>query len=225
MITYSNIITRKTACEILSEHVGRDLSRLAKAHGVTIIGKSGNINKGWRGLACERIAGVAPNNRKAPNGLGWEVKAVSYYCKDGIWFPKETMAITMIDYDDLDNDDFFHSHLWSKMKSLIFCPVSWEGKHSIHSRLLKVTAFDFLKTDHLINECRKDYEFIRNKLKTYGTKSLTSRDGQYIQARTKGAGHGSTTRAFYAKKSFLEDICPPFYEEQAVEVFGERVAI
>jgi len=204
------VITRRTACDTLEKYKGQELSLLAKAHDITIVGDSGGINKGWRGLTLEKVVGLQPNNKKAPNGLGWELKTVAYYEKNGMWQPKETMAITMIKYEDLEKDDFFHSHLWEKMKSLIFCAVSWEGKNSTHSSLLKITAMDFLETDELINEVKEDYEFTRNKLITHGKEALTSRDGKYVQARTKGAGHGSTSRAFYARKCFLESICPPF---------------
>jgi hypothetical protein len=30
--------------------------------------------------------------------------------------------------------------------------------------------------------------------------------GQFIQPRTKGAGHGSTSRAFYARTQFISQI-------------------
>ncbi|OWY24453.1 hypothetical protein C7N43_29785 [Sphingobacteriales bacterium UPWRP_1] len=58
----------------------------------------------------------------------------------------------------------------------------------------------------LIKEIQADYEFIRNKLKTQGFAALTGKDGKWIQARTKGAGHGSTSRAFYARKSLIKEI-------------------
>jgi DNA mismatch repair protein MutH len=35
---------------------------------------------------------------------------------------------------------------------------------------------------------------------------LTGKDGKWIQARTKGAGHGSTSRAFYARKCLIKEI-------------------
>jgi DNA mismatch repair protein MutH len=204
------MLTRRNACDTLTKYLGRDLRPLAEQHGVTVMAENGNINKGWKGLACEVLAGITPNNRKAPNGLGFEMKSVAYYLKNGLWMPKETMAITMVKPEDFIKDEFLKSHLWEKLKSLIFCVVSWHGRNNPMSRLLKVTALDFLEDDNLIKEIEKDYEFIRNKLKMQGFKSLTSRDGKYVQARTKGAGHGSTSRAFYARKNFLEAICPSF---------------
>lgn len=36
--------------------------------------------------------------------------------------------------------------------------------------------------------------------------SLTGRDGKWIQARTKGQGHGSISRAFYARTTLVKKI-------------------
>jgi len=61
-------------------------------------------------------------------------------------------------------------------------------------------------SDTLIKEIEEDYEFIRTKLIDKGFSSLTGRDGKWIQARTKGAGHGSISRAFYARKELIKEI-------------------
>ena len=47
---------------------------------------------------------------------------------------------------------------------------------------------------------------VEKKLTEKGFSSLTGKDGKWIQARTKGAGHGSTSRAFYARKGLIEAI-------------------
>jgi DNA mismatch repair protein MutH len=57
-----------------------------------------------------------------------------------------------------------------------------------------------------IKEIQEDYELIRQKLITQGFESLTGKDGKWIQTRTKGAGHGSTSRAFYARKELVKVI-------------------
>jgi DNA mismatch repair protein MutH len=203
------ILTRHNALEALYEQKGKELSSFADRHGVTIVGDSGKINKGWKGLVCEGIAGLGLNTSKAPNGLGFELKSVPYYEKNGFWVPKETMAITMLNQEDLIAHSFFQSCLWEKIKSMIFCITSWNGRNSTTSTLLGVRSFDLMKNDICIKGAEEDYEFIREKLRTKGYKALTSKDGYWIQARTKGAGHGSTSRAFYAKKTFLAALLPP----------------
>jgi DNA mismatch repair protein MutH len=39
-----------------------------------------------------------------------------------------------------------------------------------------------------------------------GFDALTGDTGKYVQARTKGRGHGSTSRAFYARALFVAHI-------------------
>jgi len=116
------------------------------------------------------------------------------------------MAITMINPEELKKHSFFESHCWAKLKAIIFCAVAWHGQNANRAELIKVTSLDFSETDELIQEIKADYDFIRNKLIKKGFKSLTGKDGKWIQARTKGAGHGSTSRAFYARTSLVKKI-------------------
>jgi len=44
---------------------------------------------------------------------------------------------------------------------------------------------------------------IREIIRTKGVDALTGDTGKYVQARTKGRGHGSTSRAFYARPAFV----------------------
>jgi len=199
------MITKIVAIKNLSKYIGKDLSKLAKQFGITTYIK-GKQNKGWKGLTLERLAGLSTNNSPAPNGLGFELKSTAYIYKDGIYKPKETMAITMINPAKLKQDSFYKSHCWEKLKSIVFCAVSWYGQHNEKSELLKVTSFDFLEEKKLIDEIEADYDFIRDKLITKGFSSLTGKDGKWIQARTKGPGHGSISRAFYARKNLLNEI-------------------
>ena len=54
---------------------------------------------------------------------------------------------------------------------------------------------------------KADYETVQECLNDpkRGFKALTGRMGVFIQPRTKGAGHGSTSRAFYARPKFLAE--------------------
>lgn len=205
------MITRHQAITSLSRHVGQSLEKLAANYNITI-NKNGKINKGWSGQTLEYLAGLTPNSRKAPNGLGFELKSVPYFRdKNGFFTPKETMAITMFNPTDVTfQPDFFKSHLWEKTKSLVICIKSWYGKNLPTSELLKVYAMDLEDREEIINTLKEDYDFFRQKLLNEGFEALTGSDGQLVQVRTKGEGHGSTSRAFYARKEFLKTICPPF---------------
>ncbi len=199
------IITRAVAIKNLKKYIGQDLRKLALEHGITTY-ETGKQNKGWKGLVLERLAGLQTNISKAPNGLTYELKSVAFRYVGKELVPKETMAITMINPAELKAHSFFESHVWAKLKTIVFCAVMWHGKNSEKAELLKVTSLDFSETDELIQEIKADYDFIRHKLVTKGFKSLTGKDGKWIQARTKGAGHGSTSRAFYARTKFVKKI-------------------
>jgi DNA mismatch repair protein MutH len=199
------IITRTTAIKNLKKHLGQDLRKLALDHGITTY-ETGKQNKGWKGLVLERLAGLQTNVSKAPNGLSWELKSVSFHEVKDQLVPKETMAITMINPEELKTHSFFESHCWAKLKAIVFCAVEWDGKNAESGRLLKVASLDFAEDDELIQEIRADYDFIRNKLITQGFEALTGADGKWIQARTKGPGHGSVSRAFYARTSLVKRI-------------------
>lgn len=207
------IITRTTAIKNLKKYIGKDLRKLALEHGITTY-ETGKQNKGWKGLVLERLAGLQTNVSKAPNGLSYELKSVSFrYVKNEL-IPKETMAITMINPQELKRDDFFKSHCWAKLKSIVFCAVMWHGKNSNSGELLKVASLDFAEDDELIKEIKADYDFIRNKLIKEGFDALTGKDGKWIQARTKGTGginprtgkRRPITRAFYARKELVRKI-------------------
>jgi DNA mismatch repair protein MutH len=207
------IITRATAIKNLKKYIGKDLRKLALEHKITTY-ETGKQNKGWKGLVLERLAGLKTNVSKAPNGLSYELKSVSFrYIKNKL-VPKETMAITMINPKELKEALFFKSHCWAKLKSIVFCAVMWHGKNSNSGELIKVANLDFAEDDELIKEIKADYDFIREKLIKSGFNALTGKDGKWIQARTKGTGginprtkkRRPITRAFYARKGLVKKI-------------------
>lgn len=207
------IITRATAIKNLKKYIGQDLRKLALKHGITTY-ETGKQNKGWKGLVLERLAGLQTNISKAPNGLTYELKSVAFRYVGNKLVPKETMAITMINPTEFKAHSFFESHCWSKLKTIVFCAVKWNGKNSEAAELLKVTSLDFAEDDDLIKEIKADYDFIREKLIKHGFESLTGKDGKWIQARTKGIGginprtgkRRPITRAFYARTSLVKKI-------------------
>ena len=71
--------------------------------------------------------------------------------------------------------------------------------------LLDVKEFD-LTNKELLKDIENDYNLVKETIKTKGFEFLTGKMGKYIQPRTKGAGHGSTSRAFYARKNLIEII-------------------
>jgi len=207
------IVTRATAIKNLKKYIGKDLAELAPQFGINPY-LNGKQNKGWKGLVLERLAGLQTNVSKAPNGLTYELKSVAFHEVKGILVPKETMAITMINPEELKAHSFFESHVWAKLKTIVFCAVQWDGLNAKGSKLLRVASLDFAEDDELIQEIKADYDFIRAKLIKHGFTALTGKDGKWIQARTKGIGgvnprtgeRRPITRAFYARTGLVKKI-------------------
>jgi DNA mismatch repair protein MutH len=194
---------RKEAIEELKKLVGKELHELAHEYNVTIY-RNGRVNKGWAGHVFERYLKLPLNSAQSPNFGSWELKSIPLkYKKNGILTFKETMAITMIDPVNVCQKEFRDSHLLAKLrKAIVIARIvgdSIDEPSYIHS----VVEFDL--QGELYNTVKADYDRVRQTLfdPQKGFDSLTGKMGLYIQPRTKGAGHGTTSRAFYARPRFL----------------------
>jgi DNA mismatch repair protein MutH len=94
------------------------------------------------------------------------------------------------------------SHLWSKLKKTIVCGREWIDKSEPRSRLMQVNCFD-VTDEELLTLVKNDYEKIQNVIRNEGFGKLSRSLCDYIEPGTKGAGHGSTSRAFYASKKLV----------------------
>ena len=202
---------RSEAKRRISNLIGTDLRKLATELEVTVF-KEGKTNKGWAGHVIERYLGLPLNSSRAPNFGSWELKLVSLkYLKSGRLTAKETMAITMIDEYNIVETQFEDSHLFNKMRKILIPARIWESQEETRSILHAVTEFD-IDSPEIFNQIKADYELVRQTIKTKGFPALTGKMGVLIQPRTKGSGHGSTSRAFYARTSFLNKIIFPGQE-------------
>lgn len=203
------ILNREDTITKLRELIGKDLRPLARTYGVTVFTDERNHkgrNKGWAGQVLERHIGLGINNVQAPNGGRWELKMVSLKkLKNGAIVPKETMQITMINSEQVKNTPFENSHLLAKLRETIICARLYNDINETRSVLLSVGKFD-LGNKELYEQVKADYDLVRNAIKTQGFSILTGAMGVYVQPRTKGAGHGSISRAFYARPIFIKKI-------------------
>jgi len=196
---------RTEAIKKLKELEGKDLRRLADRYNVTVW-KEGKLNKGWAGHVIERYLGLPLNSAQSPNFGSWELKIVPLkQLKTGEVVVKETMAITMIDPVNVLQCKFEESHLLTKLRRIVVCARMFESKEERSSLLVKVSTFD-LDNPTTYNQVKADYDLVQETIKTTGFHSLTGKMGVFVQPRTKGAGHGTTSRAFYARKAFVSHI-------------------
>lgn len=200
-------LNREDAIVKLKELINQDLRPLASKFGITVFKDEENHkgrNKGWAGQVLERHLGLEISNVQAPNGGRWELKMVSLKTlKSGKITPKETMQVTMINPEQVRNTEFENSHLLNKLKEMIICARLYNDINETKSILVSVGKFD-LGNKELYEQIKKDYDLVKNALNTKGFSALTGAMGVYVQPRTKGPGHGSISRAFYARPIFIK---------------------
>ena len=198
---------RSEAYSKLKELEGEDLFSLAADYGVTVWNADKNRqNKGWFGHVIEHYLGLPRNSAQSPNFGSWELKTTSLkYLKNGTLVPKETVAITMIDPYEVGLKPFEESHLLAKLRKMILVSRIVNGAFQDTGLVNTVSMFDLVEEKVLL-QIKEDYENVRTVINKDGLNSLSGTMGIYVQPRTKGPGHGSTSRAFYARKSLVKII-------------------
>ena len=196
---------RNDAIQRLKQLENIDLVHLAYKYDITIW-KNDKKHKGWAGHVLERYLGLLINSAQSPNFGSWELKVVPLKrLINGTITVKETMAITMIDPYNVRVTPFENSHLLEKLKKAVICARLFESKAEARSLLVRVAAFDL--DDYAVYEqVRRDYEETRICIIEHGFEYLTGKMGTLVQPRTKGLGHGSISRAFYARTQFVTQI-------------------
>ncbi len=198
-------LARREAIRRINLIVGKDLRAMADEYKIQVW-KEGRENKGWAGQVIERYLGLPQNSRQAPDFGDWELKVVPLR-KDanGNLRVKESMPITMIEAAEVVANKFEDSHLYDKLRSMVVVSRIYENKEELHSVLHAAAEFD-LDNPKIREQVFSDYEAIRTQIREHGIDSLTGDLGKLVQARTKGRGHGSTSRAFYARPVFVAHI-------------------
>lgn len=151
-------------------------------------------NKGRPGLILEEQLGI-PHSSEALDCIDGELKCFPLKKTRSALAAKESVAVTMVDKDSLLNNTFQESKVYKKLANTLFIPYSRKEDMILFNEPILFTA-----AHPLFKQLEADYEEIREQ---WSNNSVSGRYGKYLQTRTKGAGHGSTSRAFYLRPSFL----------------------
>ena len=166
------------------------------------------------GHVLEKHLGLPITSSRRPNAGSWELKLISLkYLKSGDLTVKETMSVTQITPDQIMQNNFEHSHLLAKLRRVVIGARIWESTQEEKSIFYGVTIFDLLDNPEVYNQIKADYDLVRGTIRAKGISALKSGMGKYIQPRTKGSGQGSTSRAFYARRSFLNKFILPLLSQ------------
>jgi DNA mismatch repair protein MutH len=217
-------LDRREAVRRINFLAGKDLRAMADEYKIPVW-KSGRENKGWAGLVIERYLGLPQNSRQAPDFGDWELKVVPLRKEtDGNLRVKESMAITMLEPAEVLANKFEDSHLYDKLRSMVVVSRVYESKEELHSMLHAAAEFD-LDNPKISSQVKDDYETIQAQIRRRGIDSVTGDLGKLVQARTKGPGHGSTSRAFYARPVFVAHILNLQKLARMPRVWAELIAI
>ena len=114
-----------------------------------------------------------------------------------------------MDYHDrparCSEQEFPDSHLFVKLRRMLVVSRIFESKEEVRTLIHNVASFT-LDDPTIYDTVKADYDLIRSTIVERGFEHLTGKMGELIQPRTKGTGHGSTTRAFYARTKFVARI-------------------
>jgi DNA mismatch repair protein MutH len=160
-------------------------------------------NKGNPGNYLEKLAGI-PTSSECLDCTDGEVKVFPLKKnKFGIFSPKETIAVTMINNDSLIKEDFINSKVYKKLSNVLYVPYYRENDIIKYMRPTIIN----LETNTIIKEqIKEDYDNIRKYLIENSTLERSSKIGVFLQNRTKGAGGSKPkTRAFYLRPKFVID--------------------
>lgn len=162
-------------------------------------------NKGLPGIFLEDLLGI-PHTPNCLDCIDGELKIFPVKkLRNGSLTPKETIAVTMLSEADLRISDFKSSRCCKKMSRMLIVPYyrTDDKIQYMDSKIIDKNNAEFVE---LYNIIEADYNKIRDIYIETGV--LESKTGTLLQTRTKGAGHGSTSRAFYLRPEFMKRCIP-----------------
>ena len=158
-------------------------------------------NKGLSGQFLEDLLGI-PHTSNCLDCSDGELKLFPVKkLKTGMFVPKESIAVTMLSPDELRTKDFNSSKCCKKMNRMLLVPYYRTGD-TIHFMSPKIIDRACAEFHDVYATIESDYHVIQRQYLETGI--LQSKTGTLLQNRTKGAGHGTISRAFYLRPAFIK---------------------
>ena len=197
--TYAKGLINKTFSEVIKEDqksiylISGDNSSVVSEdrYDMHIAGKEDKKNKGNLGqIIEERYFHYKCNSNSRPDfhEAGVELKVTPYkQNRDESISAKERLVLTMIDYEQVINEQFETGHFWTKSKLLLLIYYLYkpEIKQRIDYKIGFVSLFTPSKRDLVI--IHQDYDIIVDKIKAGKAHELSEADTMYLSAAPKAS--------------------------------------
>ena len=161
------------------------------------------VNKGMAGFLVEMLAGI-PQTSNCLDCEDGEVKSFPLKrLRGGALAPKETIAVTMLQPAALATTAFADSNAYRKLANCLYIPYIRDDDATV--TLFRPLIFAVPPESAVYRQLEEDYgAIVAAAAAAGGSLAGTSGLGVYLQNRTKGAGHGSVSRAFYLRPAFIK---------------------
>lgn len=163
------------------------------------------LRKGGLGNLLEEVyfGYKANSNQEADfSEAGVELKVTPYeVTKKGELRAGERLVLTMINYDGPIEMEFYKSHAWEKMRSILLI-YYWRNKQLNSNLLYKIGYVKlFTPPEDDLEIIKRDYAYIVNTIREGRAHELSEGDTMYLGACTKGAtAEKSIVPQYYGNK-------------------------
>lgn len=144
----------------------------------------------------EHYFGYKANSDSAPDfsEVGLELKTTPLKRDSkGRWVAKERLVISMIDFNDVVNEDFEHSHFLEKASDILLVSYLWEeGKDPLDYTVELVEEWEIPEGD--LPQIKQDWQTVVDKVRQGRAEDISGSDTLYLEACTKAA-NSSVRRA------------------------------
>ena len=180
--------------------------------------------KGWPGQIIERALGADADSRPLPDfiSLGIELKTIPVSATGQ---PLESTYVCKVAMDGSDSLHFEHSHLWRKLRRILWVPILIPHEGAAVAKRLVGAPTLWSPTSDQQRTLRNDWEEISGLIACGQGHCVTAHYGTVLQIRPKGANaadrvKGITTdgsrrsvspRAFYLRPSFTASVLAAAY--------------
>ena len=202
----------------LSGFVGVPFKELADRLGVEGIDRPPARRKAFAGDMVEAMLGIARNSLPDPDleHIGAEVKSIPLW-QDGR--PRENTKVTSLTLRTVaDEADFFTSHLYRKLRAILFLPIQKNDNTRPHEWYLR-PPFLWLPSTEQLDIIRREHAMYVDAILKQRWEMLSLEHGRYLGVNTsgrltRGMAREDKSYAWWLKKelttSILRDNLDPF---------------